>query len=202
MVPRQKIDHSLDIAGLEHTCLHGHVVTPVTETLGRSPATALKTAAEAIRGALLGIGGDAWVALAPLHAERKTLQATAREAEACLGLAMVMFPEPTAFTLDETMPWLALAANADVTRRLAAIVDEIVELDRRKQTNLVVTLTALFQSASMSEAARKLGIHRHTLEHRVNTAERVLQLDIRRSPDRFLIEAALISRRLGAHHEA
>jgi len=84
---------------------------------------------------------------------------------------------------------LEAAAGADVARRILSPLDER-PLAEREMLIRSVTIW-LRHNGGWDPSARELGVHRHTLRHRIAGVERLLSLDLSQFADRAELWAAL-----------
>jgi DNA-binding PucR family transcriptional regulator len=129
--------------------------------------------------------------------ERDT-EARAREkALVALGLGKAVWREPRVVLHDDVWIFDALCRDRRTLETVAALLDPLIAYDTEHGTDLVATVEA-FSDADLSQAdaARLLGVHRHTVSTRLLLAEQVLGRPLQVGPDRLLVELAPKARRL------
>lgn len=166
---------------------------------------------------LLGDEPGVWIALLPADHELAPLCAAVPDAVFGVG--------PTAMTLDEVAPAADQARRAlDVGRRLdperqvhsdaevgvfaglnadpgvmrrfiARVLDPLDTLRPVRRQELLTTLDALLLTRTVGDAARHLGLHRHTVVYRA-TRLRQLGIDVDDPAQRYHVWLALRCRRL------
>jgi hypothetical protein len=177
---------------------------------------------EAMRktGALVAPGeGGRWVALLPEHADLAAICAAVSEATFGLG--------PTAATLEEVAPAARQArraldvgcklnperrvhSDADVGIFAAVAADQValqrfvegalgrLDMSKQRDRELVATAEALLNTRSTGDAARCLGVHRHTIVYRLERLREV-GIDLDDPAQRQRVSLALQCRRLLRH---
>ena len=122
-----------------------------------------------------------WPDLAVAYGEA---QRTAARADA--GRPFVRFEE----LLDEGMlGLLESSGGAAVARRM---LQPLLDRPPRERALLLqTTQTWLEHNCAWDPAARKLGVHRHTLRNRIDTVEQLLGIDLGRFGDRAELWAAI-----------
>jgi DNA-binding PucR family transcriptional regulator len=89
---------------------------------------------------------------------------------------------------------VALAHVPELRRNLAAIVEAVARHDRAHRTQLLETLRMYCDcDRSVSAAAGRLGVHRHTVINRIAQAEALLGRSLRKGKDRYILDVALIA---------
>jgi DNA-binding PucR family transcriptional regulator len=79
---------------------------------------------------------------------------------------------------------------------LQAALEPLHEYDRSHRTSLFRTLEVFADAdGSALEAARLLGVHRHTIDYRIRRVESILGHSVRSGADRVVTELALIADR-------
>jgi purine catabolism regulator len=165
---------------------------------GDSPLPTFRVMAEDILAIVEGkIGERPWVGVGGGSRQRESLNIGSREAMQAIELGRNAWRTPRVVLYEDILPFAALSADVDLCRRLGRILDPVASHDRRHGTSMLETLQACIdQSWSAAGAARRLGIHRHTIEYRLQQVHRILGYDTRRSHGRFLLETAMTARRL------
>lgn len=165
---------------------------------GDSSFATLRTIGEEILAAVeAGIGERPWVGIGGTHKHRESVDAGAREAMQAIELARSMWKTPRTVLYEDVLPFAALSADPALCNRLGHVLDPVASHDRRHGTSMMPTLQACIdENWSAAATARRLDIHRHTVEYRLQQLRRILGYDVRRSADRFVLEAAAVARRL------
>jgi sugar diacid utilization regulator len=164
-------------------------------TTSRSDRTSevecLRACGRAVVEAAAGVGADVCVGVALVSGSSPTAQADAAgDARRAVGVVSQRPQMAGVAVFEDVMAQLAVTGDADLRTRLASLLDPIVD-PAFGGRQVIATLQAFFTSPSLIAAGRQLGIHRHTIEHRIRHIESMLGRSIRSSPDRFLVEAAL-----------
>jgi sugar diacid utilization regulator len=135
-----------------------------------------------------------WVGVATGPAGSGSIQ---EESRAAVARARQLSPDPRVVLFDDLLAVLALASDHEATARLASLLEPILRHDERSNAQLMTALSTYIESdLSAATAAGRLGVHRHTLDQRLRTVEQLLGRSIKRYPDRFLIESALVAQRI------
>lgn len=138
----------------------------------------------------MGVGGP----IAPL----RSTSVSRREAERAAVLARTIGQEPCAVLYDDMLVADLLSRDPALRLRLAGLLDALGK-ERSRRTSLIGVLEALVaEGLSRSAAARRLGVHHHSLAYRERQAEHILGLSLRDPHERLVIETALVARRLNA----
>jgi DNA-binding PucR family transcriptional regulator len=94
---------------------------------------------------------------------------------------------------------LGLHDQAEVRRFYNETLGRLVDYDREHNTDLVDTLRAFFeQNANASETARKLFVHRNTLNYRLRRIAEIVGLDLDNADTRLALQVALRIQYLGS----
>jgi purine catabolism regulator len=94
---------------------------------------------------------------------------------------------------------LGLRDQAEVRRFYSETLGRLVDYDREHNTDLVATLRAFFeQNANASETARKLFVHRNTLNYRLRRIAEIIGLDLDSADTRLALQVALRIQYLGS----
>jgi purine catabolism regulator len=91
---------------------------------------------------------------------------------------------------------LAAAGGADVARRILLPLFSRPVAEREMLINAVTVW--LSHNGAWDPSARELGVHRHTLRHRVSAVERLLGLDLDQFAERVELWSALHLARLSS----
>lgn len=94
---------------------------------------------------------------------------------------------------------LGLRDQAEVRRFYGDTLGRLVDYDREHNTELVATLRAYFeQNSNASETARRLYVHRNTLNYRLQRISEIIGLDLDSADTRLALQVALRIHFLGA----
>ncbi|MFO7695615.1 MAG: helix-turn-helix domain-containing protein [Anaerolineae bacterium] len=94
---------------------------------------------------------------------------------------------------------LGLRDQTEVQRFYNDTLGRLVDYDREHNTDLVATLHAFFeQNANASETARKLFVHRNTLNYRLRRIAEIVGLDLDSADTRLALQVALRIQNLGS----
>jgi purine catabolism regulator len=150
---------------------------------------------------LLGLD-PGWICVGGFLSEARGVRQSQLEAEKAIRLGRILFAEPRVVLYEDVLGLAAIEADRWTLARLASILEPVVGHDaRRKNKPLMETLEAFFEAElSARAAARRLGIHRHTLDYRMRQIERLLGRSVRKAPDRLLVEMALLAGRITSKH--
>jgi hypothetical protein len=93
-------------------------------------------------------------------------------------------------SLAQLRPRLVLAELAELGAGLpVGPAEKLLAHDRDRRTQLVPTLAAYFDAGGdMTEAAKRLYLHRNTLRYRLTQAERICGVSLRSPLERFVLE--------------
>jgi hypothetical protein len=143
------------------------------------------------------LGERPWIGVSVVTGAHGAAEAVLREARQAVDLGRRLWESPRVIEYTDVLAVVAVGADRTTTARLAQLLAPLVSPRKPKRKTLLTALETFFAyDMSPTEAARALGVHRHTLDYRLARAEQLLGRSVRRGSDRFLIEAALIARRL------
>lgn len=138
---------------------------------------------------------DPWIGLA-VATGQEGIPAAARLARDAARLASKAWSPPVVATDTDVLLLTAIDAQQDVQARLAGLLDPLSRTRQETATLLESLDVFIANDLSTAAAARALDVHRHTLEYRLSKAEKLLGRSVRHGPDRLLVEAALLARRM------
>jgi DNA-binding PucR family transcriptional regulator len=133
--------------------------------------------------------GLVWVGVSEAPIRDRALQ----ESQEAVELGARIWAAPRVVLHTDEVPFKALAADRRLCRQVAHLLEP---LRLPSHVELLRTTEVYVAAPSASAAARELGIHRHTLDYRIRQVEGLLGRSVRTWPDRFVVEAAVIARKL------
>lgn len=141
-------------------------------------------------------GTQCWVGIGTHRAGSEGIGAARRQAEEAITYGRRAWCEPRVVMYEDAALGTALRSDPRARDLLVGILAPLESHGGQRGSRLLLALEAFFDAdLSARGAAKRLGVHRHTLEQRLREAERVLGRSIRKGPDRLLVEAALRARR-------
>lgn len=140
---------------------------------------------------------DVWLGLGRPAARMTRVEDATREAEQAITLARIIDPRPRAASLEDVLLTAAVGQNRVLRSGLEAILAPLEREKPAQRIALLRSLEAFYHADLAITAARRIGVHRHTLENRIRRIERALGRSVREGPDRLLVEIALLAARLG-----
>jgi purine catabolism regulator len=83
-----------------------------------------------------------------------------------------------------------------------ALVEPLIEYDRKHKTDLLATLQLYFDvGENVKEAAERLSVHRHTIFYRLNQISQILKTDLKTPKGQLSLRAALAIRQMNPREE-
>jgi len=177
---------------------------PYGRLRSRHGVAGMRTAATSIRRWVAGRLDDrqVWVGVGVLRPSDEETGLDLGEADEAVLLGRALDPTPRAVVLHDALVGAALSGSRAMRDRLASLLDVVRPLEGGRTELLLETLEAFYGAdLSIRNAAKNLGIHRHTLENRIKRVERATGLSVRRWPDRIVAEMALMATRLRERSE-
>jgi purine catabolism regulator len=93
---------------------------------------------------------------------------------------------------------LRLAKDKEMSDIVNKTIKSLIEYDKQKNTNLIETINVYNENqGKISQTARSLHLHRHTLLYRLRKIEAITSLSIIDPEDRFLLELSIKLWKLG-----
>lgn len=137
------------------------------------------------------------VAVGPVAESLEEVAAAARRARSALEVGSRLAPEQRLYDHGEFGVFASLCANPDELRAYVGhVLGPLLTPGSAKQVVLLETLEVLVTASSLTEAARRLNLHRHTLVYRQQRLRDVLGIDLDRPAERHRLWLALQALRL------
>lgn len=180
------------------TVLRGEVLLVRRRVSARAAfsAAALRAVGALVQASILATAGvRPWIGISRCWVQDDPPGEPGRdEAETAIELGKRLWSEPRVVLYDDVSVLQIVADDPEVVARLDAILEPLLAHDREWGTDLLGTLQ-VFLDADLSAVttAKRLFVHRQTINHRVRTAERALGRSLHQSPDRLLVEMALFA---------
>jgi PucR C-terminal helix-turn-helix domain len=148
----------------------------------------------------LALGGvlqsTPWIGLSDPLEEGRTLQSGCSEAESAIRVGRLFHDVPRVILYEDSLAYTLVAQNPVLQARLSRLLDPIAPRGGRSSP-LLDTLEALIDAGlSSGEAAKRLGVHRHTVDYRLRRLQEMLGRSMQDGRDRLLIELAVAARHL------
>lgn len=187
---------------IDTAVLRGTVVAAVSAGVGRAarPAGLRALGAEAQAQAADSVGSPPpWVGAGGAFSGLAGVRASYGEAQEALRIGRLLWAEPAVVLFEDVLVLAAVSADPALRARVSGILDPLSSYSRRSRGELLETLQAFFDAdLELHGAAKRLGVHRHTVCYRLGLAERLLGRSVRTGADRLLVELAVRVRRLEA----
>ncbi len=136
------------------------------------------------------------IACGPIAHDLASVPAAVRAAKDALIVGQILMPDQHVHSASQLHPYLSwLHDLPGLTDFVAETLGPILARERVRRTPLRETLEAVLSQGGLSEAARVLGIHRHTLLYRLERIEQLIGT-WDRADDRLRLELALRGYRL------
>lgn len=201
--PYQVVVASANDTSAEATIATAWMVVGAQVTLYQSNVVALVPAQVKIgtlqRLLRVAVGTDLipWdIAKGPMAQELPDVPSAVRAAKDALVVGQILMPDEHLHDASKLHPYLGwLHDLVGLQSFVEATLGPILARERVRKTPLIDTLEAVLAQGGLSEAARVLGIHRHTLLYRLERIEKLIG-PWSHSDDRLRVELALRGYRL------
>lgn len=153
-----------------------HVTLYQSVVVALVPAAVKLATLERLLGAALGSAPIPWVLVSgPLAKRLEEVPAAVRAARDTLTVGQILMPGQPIHRTSQIHPYLGwLYDLGGLEDFVEATLGPLLEREKVRRTPLRATLDAVLAGGGPSEAARRLGVHRHTLLYRVERIEQLV----------------------------
>jgi hypothetical protein len=167
---------------------------------------ARQAAANAVRDLPAALGVHAVnCGIGAFHADLLDVPRSVSEARLALSLGRRLFGKGSVAVYPDLGIYALLhgGASRDAFAAFAdALVEPLVEYDRKHKTDLLATLQLYFEvGENVKEAAERLSVHRHTIFYRLNQISQILKTDLKTPKGQLSLRAALAIRQMNPREE-